>query len=95
MFLDESHVFLQSDQQSGRLEACGAVHGRLREEHREHLDGRSASPLHVCRRWRPAVQRKVWTVHRSKPAGDHEHHPDVSKHIIMLCNFVLLSFCSY
>ena len=74
MFLDESHLFLQSDQQSGRLEACGAVHGRLREEHREHLDGRSSSPLHVCRRWRPAVQRKVWTVHRSHGAGEEGHN---------------------
>ena len=74
MFLDESHVFLQSDQQSGRLEACGAVHGRLREEHWEHLDGCSASPLHVCRRWRPVVQRKVWTVLRSHGAGEEGHN---------------------
>jgi len=35
------------------------------EEHWEHLGGRPPPPLHVCRHRSPAVQGKVWTVHRS------------------------------
>ena len=71
LYQNASHVSIfQSNQQSSWPEARGAVHGCLREEHWEHLGGRHPPPLHVRRHWSPAVQGKVWTVHRSKPAGE-------------------------